>query len=167
MWKIVLAITLVTVAIPISSMAHEIKLHSYLKGKTIYGEAHFPDDTPLRNKVVKIYSTNENKLIKTLATDSDGKFITLLDEIDSDLRVELITSDGHKVVSNITKPDKTILKNHLEGSDATLTQEAIESLTSRVIQLEQANSKKSIATIIGAIGWIIGLFGLFFFFYKP
>lgn len=163
---ILLAIFVVT----IPAWAHKVNIFCYVEGNELYGESYFSGGKAAQNAKVEVYDDRNDSLMATTSTDEEGKFSLILEKV-VPLKVILYAGQGHKTEFFITpeniegsKTETTITEQKTQISDIEpIIDRKLKPLQERIILLEKKISEASFATILGGIGWIIGVFGLFYF----
>ena len=133
---ILLAIFVVTTP----AWAHKVNLFCYVEGDRLYGESYFSGGRAAQNAKVEVYDDTNDSLMATIVTDEAGKFSLTLEKM-VPLKVILYAGQGHKTEFFITP------ENNGRSESA----------------VEKKISEPSLATILGGIGWIIGIFCLLYF----
>ena len=133
---IILAISVVTTP----AWAHKVNLFCYVEGDKLYGESYFSGGRAAQNAKVEVYDDTNDSLMATIVTDETGKFCLNLEKM-VPLKVILYAGQGHKTEFFLT-PENT-------GRSET--------------ELERKIFGPSLTTILGGIGWIIGIFCLLYF----
>ena len=153
-----------------SAWAHRVNLFCYVEGNKLYGESYFSGGRAAQNAKVEVYDDTNDSLMATTLTDEAGKFSLALEKV-VPLRVILYAGQGHKTEffikpenSERSKIETTITEQKTQISDIEpIIDRKLKPLQERIILLEKKISKPSFVTIAGGIGWIIGIFGLFYF----
>ena len=123
--------------------AHKVNLFCYLEGNKLYGESYFSGGKAAQKAKVEVYDDRSANLIATALTDKDGRFWLTLEEA-VPLKVKLYAGQGHKTEIFIDP----------ENNEQSKT----ETTNERKTQVPEP----SFVTILGGLGWIIGIFGLFY-----
>ena len=149
--------------------AHKVNLFCYIEGGKLHGESYFSGGRSAQNAKVEVYDDTNDSLMATTLTDDAGKFSLTLEKI-VPLKVILYAGQGHKT-EFFVKPDRTeinnnkreTIKSEIQPYDIeSVIDKKIKPLQERIIRLEKEISEPSLVTIIGGIGWIIGVFSLLY-----
>lgn len=124
--------------------AHKVNLFCYVEGDKLYGESYFSGGRAAQNAKVEVYDDTNDSLMATTLTDEEGKFSLTLEKV-APLKIILYAGQGHKTEFFLSPEN-----NELSKSETT---------TGQKTQI----SEPSFVTILGGIGWIIGIFGLIYF----
>jgi len=159
------------------AQAHLLKVFAFTlpadsNSQLVKGKVYFTGGQTVSGALVTIFNTSGIK-VKNTMTDTEGKFqITLAQE---SYEIVADTQDGHKATwqiksAKISTSDSTE-KNVLAASNPSIEQlesiiaaqisTQLTPLTEQIIQLQE---KRRFQDIIGAIGYIVGLSGLFLWF---
>jgi nickel transport protein len=164
--------------------AHDIHLTASAEGKTIRGRVTYPDGSPVKNCTVTGHDAADEAIAKT-ATDDDGRY-SFEARWRCDYHLEAETSDGHgkeyvlkAALLPSDLPERENSANEEKHADAHSHSHAAENpgdenpWTIEQIRLVQskldalgekieANEKGvRLRDILGGIGYILGVFGLF------
>lgn len=160
------------------AFAHKVNLFCYFEDGFLNGEGYYSGGRPAQNAGIEIYSLKDNELITKTATDAKGKFKIKLSDGGS-VKVVMSAGQGHRceftveqerrapVESSAPHEDKEVKKieiGHLEIER--LIEQKIRPLEMRVMELEKQRSEPDLITVIGGIGFIIGIFSLVYFVKK-
>jgi nickel transport protein len=166
------------------TFAHGLHLFANLQQNQIIGRAYYVDQTPASYEQVFLYDKNE-KLLQTTMTTQEGTFHFNIDKT-QDFKVVIKSDDGHRAETQITiveKPKTTPLEQQLqqaiEGKFQYSNHQASECKTAMLeknlvtvlqqemqILREQLNyyeNKIRWHDVLGGLGYIFGLAGLFMY----
>jgi len=170
--------------------AHKVNMFAYAEGSDIYVEGYFSDGKMAKNSIVSVYDTTGTVLLSG-STDDDGQFTFPIPE-KSTLKIVLNAGMGHRtdylLSANELTGDIDITASEdipIDGDSATgdgnqansipneRTSNAelnrmIETAVGKAIKpvmrsLSEMREERSLATIVGGIGYIFGVLGIFFY----
>ena len=155
------------------AQAHLLKVFAFSlpvdgDSQLIKGKVYFSGGQTVSGTLVTIFNASGNE-VKNTMTDTEGKFQVRLAQENYEIVAD--TQDGHKATwqiksAKISTHDNTE-KNLLAASNPNIEQieniiaAQITPLTEQIMQLQE---KRRFQDIIGAIGYIVGLSGLFLWF---
>ncbi|MEM5831426.1 MAG: hypothetical protein QXO40_04440 [Candidatus Aenigmatarchaeota archaeon] len=152
---------------------HKVNIFAYKEGNKIFVEGYFPDGRPLKNSVVTIYDEKGNKIIEG-KTDENGIFSFTMPDVNK-IKIVLTGDEGHKAEKFFEIKEDKPLKSE-EGKrveyksfDKEDLIKAIEEIIEKHMnnflkEYKKDKEKERIKDIIAGIGYIIGIFGLYFYF---
>ncbi len=182
MIKILICIVVALGALPLV-YGHKINMLAQVEGSSILTQVYFSDGTPAKNCVIEIYGPT-NKKISEGKTGDNGEFSFPI-TARTDLKIIADAGMGHRAETVIrasdlpplridTKPagktpiaaiePRTIDKDTLRTILAEILDEKLQPIATRVSRLEKRHV--SVTEIIGGIGYIFGLMGLFMYFRR-
>ncbi len=165
--------------------AHKVNVFAYAEGGTVYTESYFNDGTPCRNSHIVVYGEN-GAVVAEGTTDAEGQFSFPIGR-PQDLRIVLEASMGHKNGVRLSaaeiggegsaeEPGPSPEASEEAGSEAgapLMDTAALEEVLDRVlakrlkplretlVRMEQAQEKPSLPTVLGGIGFIVGMAGMY------
>ncbi|UCD05294.1 MAG: hypothetical protein JSV98_09290 [candidate division WOR-3 bacterium] len=164
-------------------LAHRVNIFTQVERDSVIGQCYYNDGTPVRMQKVDVFSSTDGKLLE-LETDSAGYF-RFAPPVKADLKIVLYAGTGHQSETTIKASDLPEVKNinferpkvarkTVEAKDERplVDEESIRRIVEEVVEekynaLEELIVKHqrstSLITIIGGIGYIVGIFGLLFF----
>ena len=164
--------------------AHKVNIFAYAQGDSVYTESYFSDGRKCRNSTIEVYASSGELLLRG-TTDEEGLFAFPIPRRD-DLKIVLMASMGHRNECTISKaelggteekegkastPVETVRRPAASPSPSGITQEMDQVLARRlaplaeaVHRLEKQHQEASFRDVLGGIGYIVGLMGLYFFF---
>jgi len=176
---ILLSLAIFLLATP--AHAHKIKIFAMVEGETVTGYAYAPGGVRLPNNTIEIFDANKEKVGAT-KTDANGAFI-FTPQKRSNLSFELDTGDGHRTAFLINADE---LPSSLPATTpqaatptptptskaqptapttpelATLIDKAVaHNIRPLREQIEAYEQKIRLHDILGGIGYIMGLMGIF------
>ncbi|MGC8966580.1 MAG: emp24/gp25L/p24 family protein [Caldimicrobium sp.] len=176
----------------LEAFAHKINLFITQVEDRIEGEGFFADGSPCKNCEITVFDPSEKEILK-IKTDEKGKFSFSLPEKVERVKIILSAGEGHIVEKTVTikresKEKKDISKieadKKRERENNLLVDEKLKEsfteLNSRIINLEaevkalreeMLNLRKDMQKIayrdiIGALGYLLGIFAIIYFIKK-
>lgn len=174
------------------ALAHRMIVFAYAEGDTIHTESTFVPDTPVRRAQLEVLEPQSGRVLVTGITDDRGKFYFKIPPEAAAARLDLkIVVDGglghrgewllkadnylpdakpEQAPAPAATPAPASSGTGAAGLDRQLLEEALNAALERQLapvreQLAQtAVRRTSLPDIIGGIGYIIGLFGLWAYF---
>lgn len=163
-------------------LAHGVNLDADVEGNKIIAEASFSDGSVIKNADLKVYDSHDH-LLSTTKTDENGVAEFKIPAL-QDLKLVLTDKMGHQGEYLLEKSELPAeLKSSTTDSDEetaaginALSQEKLriiirEELNKELSPIKDelanlANSGPGITEVIGGIGYIFGLMGLYLYFKK-
>ncbi len=176
----------------LEAFAHKINLFITQVEDRIEGEGFFADGSPCKNCEITVFDPSEKEILK-IKTDEKGKFSFSLPQKVERVKIILSAGEGHIVEKTVTikresKEKKDISKieadKKRESENNLLVDEKLKEsfteLNSRIINLEaevkalreeMLNLRKDMQKIayrdiIGALGYLLGIFAIIYFIKK-
>lgn len=172
------------------ALAHRILVFAYAEGDTIHTESKFIPDTPVRQGKILVLDQKTGKELLTGQTDDQGKLsfkipaAAAAQKLDLNIVVEaamghrgswLLKADSYltgatpgKATAPVPVPATAPAAPETEG--ANVDQQALEAAVNKALERQLAPIKEmlteltihrtSLQDILGGIGYILGLFGL-------
>jgi nickel transport protein len=165
--------------------AHKINIFTYKEGNKIFVEGYFQDGSPTKNAVIEIYNEKAEKIIEG-KTDLEGIFSFDIPDAKK-IKVVLNADMGHRAETEmeLQKEEKKELKK--EGTETQkenkriekveiqknfdeeiikkIVEESVEKAINPVLkEIEKEKQKTRIFDIIGGIGYIFGILGIYLYF---
>ncbi len=185
-WSFLFVLAWVILGSP--AYAHKVMVFAYQEGNRVYLEGYFADGKKTQNSLVEVFGEDGSKLLEG-KTDKEGVFSFPMPDV-PEVRIVLTGSMGHraecrvKANADAAGPDgsKTPLSGGLPenagrdknidvavpGEDrirAIVSEELDKKLTPLIREVALVNQDKpSLPDIIGGIGYIAGIMGLFMYF---
>lgn len=174
-------------------LAHKVNLFAYVEGEEVYVEGYFVDGKKAQNSKVQVFSSDGELLLEGI-TDNEGQyrfpvpqktdlkivmnagmghqsdFVISADELGNPAEEsQASTEHDHSLVEQIAPQQEhthqtenmTLNNQELEAAISKAVNEAIKPL---VRELSASQEKASLSGIVGGVGYIIGILGLFAFF---
>lgn len=180
-----LLISLITVfLLPINrdAHAHKVNMFAYPEGANIYVEGFFSDGKTAKNSVVTVFDAKDrNKELLSGTTNDEGQFSFPISQKTS-MRIVLNAGMGHQTEYLLAANELTgeIAPNSSDAGSVLETENApeiandaaldrlIENAVGKAIKpvmrsIAEMREERSLATIVGGIGYIFGVLGIFFF----
>jgi len=167
-------IVLVGVLLPAVAMAHRVVVFPYWEGEEVRVEAFFSDGTPVKGGVVRVYDP-AGRLLTEGRTDAEGTF-GFKPEGKGPLKVVLEASMGHKAeavlalegpsesVSETTEgPKGTPAQVDLQALKEAVREVVAEEVRPIIRELARREAGPSFRDVVGGIGWIVGLMGIWLY----
>lgn len=168
--------------------AHRVNIFARIEGKQVICQCFYNDGQPVIDQSVTVVLSNDT-IIAQGTTDNKGIF-SFSPNVQDDLIIKLDAGMGHAATTTISKDElpriekppvnkkplavqpsvKKDVKNkqpdHItEQQVREIVEQVIEKKTRSIIDLIQEHQQtQSLTTIIGGIGYIVGIFGLYMFF---
>ncbi len=167
--------------------AHRVNVFTQTQGDRVLCQCFYNDGKPVRGQDIQV-KTPDGRVIAEGMTDDEGMF-SFTPQVHEDLKIILNAGMGHVTEITLKKEDlpetkqKTIVKaakqpvppekkNEVQEQNSDFDEErmrgiveqAVDEKLQPVIEIVQKQQRSySLTTIIGGIGYIIGIFGLFMF----
>lgn len=165
--------------------AHKVNMFTYAEGEEIYVEGYFTDGKAAMNSEVMVYDSSGNELWKG-NTDEEGQ-LSFPIPAQVDLRIVLRADQGHQTeytlsMAEITGVEETestsATGDHSEQSEITagtstaMNQKGLEHTVEKAVgkairpvmrSIDELKESKSLSDILGGIGFIFGIMGIFFY----
>lgn len=177
------SIVFLIVFLPSLLVAHRVNIFTQVEGDSVIGQCYYNDGTPVRQQKVEISKLSGGKLLE-LETDSAGYF-RFAPPVKVDLKIVLYAGMGHQSEVTIKASDlpevkkikvekPKVVNKAIEAKEEkpAVDEESIRRIVEDVVE-EKFNALRelivkqqrsiSLITIIGGIGYILGIFGLLSF----
>ncbi|MGF1729302.1 MSCRAMM family protein [Photobacterium kasasachensis] len=161
-----------------SAYAHRMKAFSWVEGQAIEGEAYFTNGQMAADSIVELLV--DQKVVATTQSDEEGQFRFEALAV-GDYQIRTDAGQGHVATYYISASEFSVEESDTgtvvdpsgpEASqlqktvDSTLSKAQVEQAVAKAIrplreQLDQYEAKVRLHDILGGIGYIFGLFGLF------
>jgi len=171
------------VFLPDKAWGHRVNFFAYIDGDMARAEASFSRGGKIKNAQVEVWNADKDVLLLRGRTDELGRFAFPLpsspagSEKGLNLRLRLLAGEGHqaewlfKTEIGAAEQKIPIDVELLPSRGVTSGREELEELIRRTVReqleplknllIEQRHAEPSWREIIGGMGWIIGLAGLF------
>ncbi len=175
-----LAIVLILVG---TSHAHRVNVYAYAEAGKIYGEAYFVDGTRAKNSEFKVLRQDTGEVVLQGRTDDSGQFSFPIPG-PYGLKIILRASMGHENEYLIEKDEVLeALGMKAQETQRTETSSKVDSvphdtpsqdleavlerhlgpLRKELVRLRQAQERPHLRDILGGLGYIMGLVGLYLY----
>lgn len=165
------------------ALAHKLNVFAYAEGDTVSVEGYFADGRKAQNTAIKVLDGSGKVLVEG-TTDGQGKFVFKVPQ-KSDLKIVLNAGMGHKgelmlsaaeleegATSAVDHPAGDHEAGHGDGGsaaatyagselDAAVHRAVGEAIKPLVRELAESRQQASISELLGAVGYIFGLLGVF------
>jgi nickel transport protein len=156
---------------PRVAQAHGIRLHAHVEGDEICGRAEFVGGGAVAGAKITVYAPSGSRLGST-NTDDDGRFTFAPREtVDHRFWIQDGTGHGAEYIVKTAELPASILADAADGSGGASENlgKAIEDAVSRQVgplhdKIDALQSSIRLHDILGGIGYIVGLTGLWFYF---
>ncbi|NOY44683.1 MAG: hypothetical protein GXP50_04415 [Deltaproteobacteria bacterium] len=167
--------------VPAVALAHKVNVFAYAEDGVVHTESYFNDGTPCQNSRIVAYGEG-GKVVAEGTTDTEGMFSFPIDR-PQDLRIVLEASMGHKNEVRLSaaeigggEPPTAAAQAPARPAQAQappVDPKALEQAVDRALarrlkpiretlmRLERAQEKPNVATVLGGIGFILGLAGMY------
>ena len=157
--RLALTVGLICCARPV--LAHGVHVSAHVHDGMIHGEAHYPDDTPVRGATVTAYDPAGQQIDRT-TIDQKGSF-TLEAKFRCDHWLLVDTGDGHG--AEYTVRAAQLPANLPPRGDATVAavpeEDPLESIQKDLAELRD---RLWLRDVLGGLGYIVGIAGVAFYF---
>ncbi len=179
---------LMVLLFPSAVMAHRVSVFAYQEGNQIHVEGFFSDGSPTKQATIEVYDMKGKKLFSG-TTNEKGTLSFAVPPAGGKLKVVLIASMGHRAETVFelkkTKTEKAVpasappqavnqetpeLPAVTSGKTVGIAEKAIRAIVheevAKAVQpvmralARQEAEKISFSDVIGGIGWIMGLMGI-------
>lgn len=179
-------IILVTGLTAAPAFAHKVNMFAYPEGNEIFIEGYFSDGKRPMHSEVKVFDSAGKELLSGL-TNEEGQFSFVIPK-DDDLRITLNAGQGHRTEYTLSRAElagevetaqqqvasEGETENGLPGQQsgsieaspelqATIQRAVGESIRPVMRGLSELTEKSRFSDIIGGIGFIVGIIGIFFY----
>lgn len=166
--KLLFLTILLSIISPSTAFAHKVKVFAFIEADEIYGYVYFSGGRRAKEVLVSLRDSS-GKAIKELKTNEKGEF-RFSKTGTPPYKISTDIGDGH-VAEYVLGETITLDKNKDTFSEKQVAQDlksvvekaVANQVTPLRVQLKAYEEKIRVRDIIGAIGYILGLFGLFFF----
>lgn len=188
--RLFVAAGLLLIAADERALAHKVNVFAYAEGDSIHTESYFNDGRKCVNSTVTALDASGEQWVEG-TTDDEGLFAFRLPELPAlrrgDLKIVLVASMGHRAEYSLpanevwggeAAPDGQQATAQLPTASAASDPVSAESaqhldqllvqrlspLTEAIRRLEKQQERASLQDVIGGIGYIAGLLGLYYYF---
>jgi nickel transport protein len=160
--------------------AHRVNVYAYAEAGRVYVEGYFVDGTKAKNSTVEVLRADTGEKLLTGRTDNEGRFSFKIPG-PYPLKIILQASMGHQNEYLLDKPEvlealgmeveeaeSTTVQEHegaVHGTEdlETMLQRHLEPLREELLRLRMAQERPSLRDILGGLGYIIGLAGIYLY----
>lgn len=162
--------------------AHKVNLFAYAEGNNVVVEGFFTDGKVADKAQIQVFSPSGDRLVQGVA-DDEGVFVFEAPEV-TDLRISLYAGMGHR--AEFTLPADEIRSavsmagesanagpaKQSGGAAVAADSAAIEAMVRQAVSeatlplvrnLSELNDRRTASDIIGGVGFIVGIVGVFFY----
>lgn len=172
-------IALTVLLLPATVLAHKVNLFAYAEDNQVVVEGFFSDGKVADKAQIHVFSPDGERLVEGQA-DDDGVFVFDIPEV-TDLRISLYAGMGHRAEFTLPANELSAAMTTTDGATrspatgnaaASIDSEAMETmvrqavneaLTPLVRNLAELNQQRTVSDIIGGVGFIVGIIGVFFY----
>ena len=181
MTRFLIPAVLLGLVLPAPALAHKVNVFAYAEDGVVHTESYFNDGTPCQGSRITVYGEG-GQVVAEGTTDAEGMFSFPIDR-PQDLRIVLEATMGHKNETRLSaaeigggEPPAAAEASETPAAQAQAPQvdpkaleEAVDRALARrlkpiretLMRLERAQEKPSVATVLGGIGFILGLAGMY------
>ena len=168
-----------------AAFAHKVNMFAYAEGDSIFMEGYFADGKKAKNCEITVYN-KEGKVVHTGLTSEEGQYEFPIPEM-TDLKIELDAGMGHKTEFLLPKnelseseedslletEDLPIAASTSSYSGTGINKQELSLIVDKAVakamrpvmrNIAEMREEKSLSSIVGGIGFIFGLLGLYFYF---
>lgn len=169
-----------------AALAHKVNMFANVEGDRVTVEGYFSDGKKAKDATIQVFAPDGTKLLQGKA-DGEGVFSFDVPQV-TDLRISLYAGMGHRTEYTVpaaelqgaagasgsravddgiavpTSSQSTAIASVEPAEIRAIVQQAVgEALTPVMRNLSELKEQKSFSDIIGGVGFIVGLFGIFFY----
>jgi len=159
------------------ALAHKVNVFAYAEGDSVYTESYFNDGKKCRNSAIAVYDGSDKPLLEG-KTDDEGLFAFPIPKREA-LRIVLTVSMGHRAECVLSRAELTGAGAEEEAPPAQVSAgggsapdedidralaRRLSPLVQAVRRLEEQQERASLRDILGGVGYIAGLAGLYYYF---
>jgi nickel transport protein len=180
-----IGVLLLLVAVGLPAQAHKVNMFAYAEGNEVFVEGYFADGKKPKFCEVVVYDSGDKPIV-TGKTNEEGQFSFVI-PVPGPLRIRLDAGEGHvadyKLAADETAQDSGVQAGPLapiemskegsgsdsvvqsnSGADVAMVQKAVgQSLRPVMRALDELKQRRTISDILGGIGIIMGIGGLFLY----
>ena len=166
-----------------SAHAHKVNMFANVEGGKITVEGYFSDGKPAEKSQIQVFSPSGERLV-TGTSDDHGVFTFDIPQI-SDLRITLYAGMGHRSEYTVREAELAGAAMTQNGAGGAVEQaagaspaaagvaaEEVEAMVRKAVgealhpvmrNLSELKEQRTFSDIVGGIGFIFGLIGIFFY----
>ncbi len=192
--RCITAIATVLLLVSPTAFAHKLNMFAYVEGNEVFAEGYFTDGKKAKNSTITVFDPDNNQLLQgtsdedgqftfAIPQQSDlritvnagmghqAEYVLLKDELSEQTESALTTSIT--AVSESANDNSDIQRTESPPMTTSLDNDAMRTEIERAVgkaikplmrELSTMRAEKSLADIIGGIGFIFGLFGVAMYF---
>jgi nickel transport protein len=162
--------------------AHSVNMFAYVEGKSVVVEGFFTDGKVTEKAEIRVFSPDGEVLVEGQA-DDEGIFVFDIPAV-TDLRISLYAGMGHRVeytlpadelrgavapagvspaASDAGPAGMAVALNDAAALETVIRQVVTEAQLPLVRNVAELRERRTISDIIGGIGFIVGIVGVFFY----
>lgn len=161
--------------------AHKVNMFAYAEGDTIFMEGYFADGKKAKNSDIIVFNGNGDQL-HTGVSNALGEYQFPIPEM-TDLRIVLNAGMGHQTEFLIPKNELTDSEEDIDtiepmtqtvvSTGTSINKQELSQIVDRAVakamrplmrNFAEMREEKSLSGIVGGIGFIFGMMGLYFYF---
>lgn len=164
--------------------AHKLNMFAYVEDEEIYVEAYFANGKRAKNSVIEVYDPQDQLLYNSTTDEEGGHQFTIPQK--TELRIVINAGMGHQTeyilprsefsaeqtnsVNTSISPTSTVTPPVIRASAPNINMEQLKPLITQAVsqavkplqrEISELKNKTSLSDIIGGVGYIFGLLGLF------
>ncbi len=147
-----------------AAMAHKVVVFPYVEGDRVCVEAYFSDGSPAKGAEVRVYSSDGRLLLQ--GKTSEQGFFSFRPPERGDLKVVLIASMGHRAEAMVKAAELPAVQVEERPYEQVVDAAQLRAILREELRpvLEELHRQRargfSLGEVVGGIGWIVGLAGL-------
>lgn len=155
--------------------AHKVNMFAHVEGDKVRVEGYFSDGKRASDSQIQVFAPDGERLLKGVA-DGEGVFVFDVPQI-SDLRITLYAGVGHRAEYTLSEAELAGAANAAavaqtapvaggissEEVDAMVRKAVGDALLPVMRSLSELKEQRGFSDIVGGIGFIVGLIGIFFY----
>lgn len=178
-----LAILFLSLFISQPAFSHKVNMFAYAEGNSIFMEGYFADGKKAKKCEVTVYNKEGEEVHSGVTTD-EGQYEFPIPEM-TDLRIVIDAGMGHKAEFLLPKEELNEEDSALESEDSpivastsisggsSINKQELSLIVDKAVakamrpimrSIAEMREEKSFSSIVGGIGFIFGLLGLYFYF---
>lgn len=178
---LVLVLLFTSLLLSPAAQAHKVNLFAYVEGSNAVVEGFFSDGKVAEKAQIQVFSPAGERLVQGVA-DDEGVFVFEIPEV-TDLRISLYAGMGHRAEFTLpadeirsamaTADEQANASPAVQGGaaiaadsaaiEAMVRQAVSEATLPLVRNLSELNDRRTASDIIGGVGFIVGVIGVFFY----
>jgi nickel transport protein len=146
--------------------AHGVSIHAHDEGGRIHAESYYMDGRPCGGCQVKVIEKTTGNLILSGKTDSRGIYVFNAPDVHG-ISLELIDNTGHKAryalhidEQHHASPPPSVKDEETLREIERAVEDKVAPLREEISRLRKKAERPGLTEVLGGMGYIIGLFGL-------